>query len=288
MAVAVSGVSGGSSASYAGSARRSATTAFTPAMSGPARDDGADLGGRRLRGGVAMVEGARAPGGVDVGARRDAAGEGAGACLEQHGLGGGEDAQVGRERGDFRRVGEVARGVLQAADAAAEAFDQAADDRRRVGDARQGREIIEVEVDRRIRCRRGDAVEIGDDAVRLDAFVVEGRQKERAGIAELRGMARERHRIGHGGRSGAHHQTRQRQRLGGGAHDCHALPARERRRLPRRAADVQRIAAGIEQVSRKRDEAREVRLAVGSDRRGDGGDHAFQLELLHLCTSGAD
>ena len=143
------------------------------------------------------------------------------------------------------------------------------------GQAGLRREVIEIDRDRLRRRRLHDGVDIGDQPVVRHALVVERRQHQRAGKAELGGMARQRDRVGDRGGAGADHQAVERQagRLVG-VHHALALLERERGRLAGGAEHVEPVAAVVEQIARQLGRARGVGRAVLVDRGGDGGDHA--------------
>ena len=144
------------------------------------------------------------------------------------------------------------------------------------------RVVIEIDRDGLLRRRLHDGVDIGDQAVVRHALVVERRQHQRAGKAELGGIARQRHRVGDGRGAGADHHAVERQagRLVG-VHHALALLERERGRLAGGAEHVEPVAAVVDQVSRELGGARGVGRAVLVDRGGDGGDHAFELGGRH-------
>ena len=179
-------------------------------------------------------------------------------------------------------------------DALAERIEQAADQRDMPMQARLRREMIEIDRDRPRRGRRQDRVDIGDQPIVVDAFVIERRQHQRAGKAELGGVPGQRDGVGQGGSAGADHHPIERQAaLGIGAHHPPALIERERCRFASGAEHIEPVAAGIEQEARQRDRARAVGLAVVVDRRRDRGDDAVQclavqclvaIMAVHLCS----
>ena len=106
----------------------------------------------------------------------------------------------------------------------------------------------------------GHGAEIGEDAILAHALVVEWRQHEGAGEAQIRCMARQ-------GDGGAKRRR---------AHQRQTVAQRERGRLAGGAKHIQRVAAIVEQMLAEFQEARGVGLVVRADRRGDGGDYAAQ------------
>ena len=160
---------------------------------------------------------------------------------------------------------------------------QAADQRRVPGQARELRIVIEVDRDRPLRGRRDDGADIGGKPVVRHALVIEGRQHQRAGEAELGGMAGELHRIGGRRRAGPHHHDFERQAGGAiGVHHRLALGKRERGRFPGGAEHVEAVAAVAEKKMRERGGAAAIGLAVLVDRGRDGGDDPTQGWLRHV------
>ena len=167
------------------------------------------------------------------------------------------------------------------------AVEQPADQRHVPGQARQRRVVIEIDRDRRRRGRLHDGVDIGREPVVRHALVVERRQHQRAGEAELGGMARQRHRVRRRGRAGADHQPVGRDAgVLVGRHHALALLERERRRLAGGAEHIEAVAAVGEQEPRQRGRAREVGLAGLVDRGGDGGDDAGKGGSGHDVSGG--
>src|SRR5262249_48918905 len=143
---------------------------------------------------------------------------------------------------------------------------------------REGGEVIEIKRDRL--CRRGahDRLDIGEESLVRYALVVERRQQECPGKAELGRMPRQRDRGGDPGGARADHGRMERQaRLAVSRHHALALLERERGRLPGGAQHVQSVAAVGEQKTRERDRARTVRLALRIHGGGNGGNHATKL-----------
>ena len=156
---------------------------------------------------VALGPGELAEVGVEVGGRRNAAGEGAAARVEQHGLGRGEHVEAFRDGGGLTGVIHVAGRILQADDARAVGVEQALQQGGVPVQAGLLRVVIEVDRDGLLRRRLHDGVDVGHETVVGHPLVVERRQHQRAGKAELRGITRQRHGIGHGGGAGADHHA---------------------------------------------------------------------------------
>ena len=102
------------------------------------------------------------------------------------------------------------------------------------GQAGLGGEVIEIDRDRLCRGRLHDGLDIGDEPVVRHALVVEGRQHQRAGEAELGGMPRQRDRVRDRGRAGADHEPVERQAAVAVGASSRACVARARTRSPRR------------------------------------------------------
>ena len=130
-------------------------------------------------------------------------------------------------------------------------------------------------------------LDISEETVVRHAFIVEWRQHQRAGEAELGGMPRQRDGVGDRGRAGADHEPIERQpRLAVSAHHALALLERERGGLAGGAEHVQSVAAIGEQKARERGRTRAIRLALVVDGGRDGGDHALQFAGGHLAPPG--
>jgi hypothetical protein len=88
--------------------------------------------------------------------------------------------------------------------------------------------MVEVDGNGRAGGARDDGVEIAQHAVVRDALVVERRQHERPGEAELGGVARDADRVADRGGAGAdHHAVEGQPGLGDGRHRAHALLGRK-------------------------------------------------------------
>ena len=152
----------------------------------------------------------------------------------QRGFGRGEHGEVGRDRRRRAGVSHVAGGILQTHDAGREGFQQPLDQRDMPGQAGHGREMIEIDRDRLVRRRLHQGVDIGDQPVVGHALVVERRQHQRAGKAELGRMAGERDRIGHRRGAGPDHQAVERQARPPCRRSSPPCARRARTRWPRR------------------------------------------------------
>ena len=129
----------------------------------------------------------------------------------KHRFGRGEHAEVRRDRRGVARIGHVAGGILQADDALAERVAQAAHQRDVPVQSRLLRESGRDRSGSGGCGRLHDGVDIGDEPVVRHALVVERRQQQRAGKAELGGVPRQRDGVRGGGGAGADHQAVERQ-----------------------------------------------------------------------------
>ena len=192
-----------------------------------------------------------------------------------------------RDRRGFARIAHVAGGILQPDDAVAEGGEQALDQRDVPGQPGLRWKVIEVERDRVGRGRREDRFDIGDKTVVGHAFVIEGRQHQRAREAELGGVARQSHGIGDRRRAGSDHHAIERQAGSTvGGHQALALLERERRGLAGGAEHVEPVAAIAEQEAGECGGAIAIGLAVFVDRGCDGGNDALQFAVMMLLEAG--
>src|SRR5262249_46282425 len=148
-----------------------------------------------------------------------------------------------------------------------------------------GGKVGKIKRDRSCPRRVHDRLDIGEEPLVRHALVVEGRQQQRPGKAQLGGVPRQRDCIGQSGGAGADHEAIERQAiLPVSGHYPLALLKRERGRLPGSTQHVQGAAAVCEQKTGKRGRSRGIGLAFLVYSGRNGGNYAAQL-VPHVVSS---